>query len=85
MSTVLSGGVRDTDDVKNALATAVLDEFQRRDLTQSQAAALLGVKQSRVSEIATRRFRAVSIDRLLTYAEQLNLHTNIAVDRSDSL
>lgn len=77
--------VSDSDDIKHALADAVLAEFVRRDLTQAQAAALLGVKQSRVSEIATRRFRAVSVDRLLDYAERLGMSVALVTEQTGTV
>ena len=83
VTTVTLGPVESGDDVKVALLDELLAEFKRRDLTQSQAAELLGVKQSRISELANRRLRSISIDRLLAYSDVFGIRAGITITRTD--
>jgi predicted XRE-type DNA-binding protein len=59
----------DADDllVKAELATKIIAEIQRRRLTQTQAAALLGIDQPKISALKQGKLLAFSIERLIRF------------------
>lgn len=57
----------------------IRDLIQGRGLTQSDAAALMGVTQSRVSEIVNGKFRKFTVDALMEYVRALGADTVISI------
>lgn len=65
--------------VKAELTAEILREIQRRRLTQSQAAAILGVDQPKVSALKQGRLSGFSIERLLRFLLLLGRDVEITV------
>jgi predicted XRE-type DNA-binding protein len=65
--------------VKAELVARILDETERRRLTQSQAAALLGIDQPKISALKQGRLSGFSIERLLRFLLLLGRDIEIAV------
>lgn len=59
----------DADDLlaKAELAAKIIAEIQRRRLTQSQAAAILGIDQPKVSALKQGKLSGFSIERLIRF------------------
>lgn len=57
----------------------IRDMIQERGLTQSQAAELIGITQSRVSEIVNGKFRKFTVDALMEYVRALGADTVITI------
>ena len=64
---------------KAELAAKIIAEIQRRRLTQSQAAAILGIDQPRVSALNQGKLSGFSIDRLLRFLLRLGRDVEITV------
>ena len=64
---------------KAELAAKIIAEIQRRRLTQSQAAAILGIDQPKVSALKQGRLSGFSIERLLRLLLLLGRDIEIAV------
>jgi predicted XRE-type DNA-binding protein len=64
---------------KAELAAKIIAEIQRRRLTQSQAAAILGVDQPKVSALKQGRLSGFSIERLMRLLLRLGRDVEITV------
>lgn len=67
---------------KAVLAKKLNDILARRGLTQSRAAALLGMPQPKVSAIRNCKLRGVSLERLMDALTALGQHVEIVVTPS---
>lgn len=63
------------------VAHALIGEIERRSLTQSRAAALLGVTQPRVSDLMRGRLDLFSLDTLIEMAERIGFKVGIKLSR----
>lgn len=54
--------------------TAMIED---RNLTQQEAAKLLGVKQSRVSDLVRGKFERFSLDMLISFAIRAGMHVEL--------
>lgn len=66
---------------RSELATALIAEIRRRSLTQSRAAALLGVTQPRVSDLMRGRLDLFSLDTLVEMVERVGFRVGIKLSR----
>ena len=64
---------------KAELAAKIIAEIQRRRLTQSQAAAILGVDQPKVSALKQGKLSGFSIERLMRFLILLGQNVEISV------
>jgi len=64
---------------KAELATKIIAEIQRRRLTQSQAAAILGIDQPKVSALKQGKLSGFSIERLMRLLLMLGRDIEITV------
>src|SRR6185369_10516130 len=64
---------------KAELAAKIIGEIERRRLTQSQAAAILGVDQPKVSALKQGRLSSFSIERLMRFLLLLGCDIEIVV------
>jgi len=64
---------------KAELAAKIIAEIQRRRLTQSQAATLLGIDQPKISALKQGKLSAFSIERLMHFLLQLGHDIEITV------
>jgi predicted XRE-type DNA-binding protein len=64
---------------KAELATKIIAEIQRRRLTQSQAARLLGIDQPKVSALKQGKLSGFSIERLMRFLLLLGQNIEITV------
>ena len=64
---------------KAILAKKLNDAIDRRRLTQSDAAELLGMPQAKVSAIRNYKLRGISLERLLRALTALGQHVEIVV------
>ena len=64
---------------KAELVVKILQEFDRRRLTQSQAAALLGVDQPKISALKQGKLSGFSLERLLRFLLLLGKDIEITV------
>ena len=64
---------------KAELAAKILGEIDRRRLTQSQAAAILGVDQPKVSALKQGKLSGFSIERLMRFLLRLGRDVEITV------
>ena len=65
--------------VKAGLVAKILQEVERRRLTQTQAAALLGIDQPKVSALKQGKLSGFSIERLLRFLLLLGRDIDITV------
>jgi predicted XRE-type DNA-binding protein len=74
-------GLPKSDDLlaKAEMAAKIIGEIQRRRLTQSQAAVLLGVDQPKISALKQGRLSGFSIERLMRFLLLLGRDIEIAV------
>jgi predicted XRE-type DNA-binding protein len=74
-------GLPHADDLlaKAELATKIIDEIHRRHLTQSKAAAILGIDQARVSALKQGKLYGFSIERLMRLLVLLGRNIEITV------
>lgn len=79
-------GLSDAGDaqVKADLAIEIAATIKRRELTQEQAAKLMGVDQARVSRIVRGHLGRYTIDSLLRYLTRLSRNVTIVVDVEDA-
>ena len=70
--------------VKAELAIEIAATIKRWDLTQEQAAKLMGVDQARVSRIVRGHLGRYTIDSLLSYLTRLSRNVTIVVDTEDA-
>ena len=64
---------------KAELAAKIIAEIQRRRLTQSQAAAILGIDQPKVSALKQGKLSGFSIERLMRFLLRLGRDIEITV------
>jgi predicted XRE-type DNA-binding protein len=64
---------------KAELAAKIIAEIQRRRLTQSQAAAILGIDQPKVSALKQGKLSGFSVERLMRFLLLLGRDIEIAV------
>jgi len=76
-------GLPDADELlaKSKLAIAIHNTIEARGLTQSQAAALMGTDQGKVSKIIRGRLSEFSTERLLNYLLHLGLDVDIVIHK----
>jgi predicted XRE-type DNA-binding protein len=67
---------------KTILAKKLNDVIDRRRLTQSDAAKLLGMPQAKVSAIRNYKLRGISLERLMRALTALGQHVEIVVGPS---
>jgi predicted XRE-type DNA-binding protein len=74
-------GLPHADDLlaKAELAAKIIAEIQRRRLTQSQAAAILGIDQPKVSALKQGKLSGFSIERLMRLVLRLGRDIEITV------
>ena len=68
--------------VKAKIVEAILAEIDRRRLTQRQLIVILDEYQPNVSNLMRGRIGSISIEKLLRYADRLDLKSRIEVRRS---
>jgi predicted XRE-type DNA-binding protein len=66
---------------KAELAAKIIAEIQRRRLTQSQAGAILGIDQPKVSALKQGKLSGFSIERLMRFLLALGSDVEILVKR----
>jgi predicted XRE-type DNA-binding protein len=66
---------------KAELAAKIVTEIQRRRLTQSQAAAILGVDQPKISALKQGKLSGFSIERLIRFLLALGRDVEISVKK----
>jgi len=69
---------------KAELAAKIIAEIQRRRLTQSQAAAILGIDQPKVSALKQGKLSGFSIERLMRFLLALGRDIEITVKQKAS-
>ena len=62
---------------KAKLVSKIASVIERRGMTQSEAAAKLGIDQPKISAMLSGRFRGLSVFRLMRLASRLGLEVNI--------
>ncbi|MGI8744086.1 MAG: helix-turn-helix domain-containing protein [Bryobacteraceae bacterium] len=74
-------GLPKPDDLlaKAELASKIIEEIQRRRLTQSQAAAILGIDQPKISALKQGKLSGFSIERLIRFLLLLGCDIEITV------
>lgn len=65
--------------LRSSMMNAILRELDRRQLTQRDAAALLGVSQPRVSQLTRGKLHVFSLDMLIRFASALGLQVELRV------
>ena len=65
--------------VKADLATKIIAEIQRRRMTQTQAAAILGIDQPKISALKQGKLSGFSIERLMRFLVLLGRDVEITV------
>ena len=68
---------------KARLAEAIADAIERQELTQSEAAVILGVDQPKVSKIVNGRLDGFTQDRLIRYLRTLGEDIEIRVSHPE--
>jgi len=63
--------------VKSDIALAIYRAIQEKDLSQKNAAAMMGVDQAKVSAITRGVTKGYSVDRLLTFLNRLGVDVDI--------
>jgi predicted XRE-type DNA-binding protein len=63
------------------VAHVLVGEIERRELTQSRAAALLGVTQPRISDLMRGRLQLFSLDTLVEMAGRAGFRVGIRLSR----
>lgn len=80
-------GLDDAEELytKAQLAQVIRERIRDRGLTQTQAAALFGTDQGKVSQVMNGKVAAFTYDRLLRFLNALDYNVEIRVtDRQDS-
>jgi len=74
-------GLPKSDDLlaKAELAAKIIEEIQRRRLTQAQAAAMLNIDQPKISALKQGKLSAFSIERLMRFLVMLGRDVEITV------
>jgi predicted XRE-type DNA-binding protein len=61
------------------LANEIIEKMRTRKLTQTKAAALIGVTQPRISDLMRGRLNLFSLDALVDMADRVGLRTRMLV------
>ncbi len=69
---------------KARLAEALAEAIDRRELTQAEAAATLGIDQPKISKIVNGRLDGFSQERLIRYLRVLGEDIEIRIHQSDT-
>lgn len=72
-------GSIDADTAKTQLAQRIVEAIEARDLTQADAAALLGIDQPKVSRLLRNRLSEFSVSRLLRFIILLGRDIEIVI------
>ncbi len=75
-------GPAESNEIKKAIADAIVDTIRRRNLSRRDAAATIGVGQDKVSLVFRGRVRGFSIERLLKFL--MRLGHDIEIRASDT-
>ena len=70
--------------LKAKLGFEVFQIIEERKLTQAEAAKILGAKQPEISQLKQGRFNHYSVERLLTFLNQLNRDIEIRIIPSEN-
>jgi predicted XRE-type DNA-binding protein len=65
--------------IRSALMVAITEHIQHAELTQREAAQVLGVAQPRISDLIRGRIEVFSIDTLIAMLSRLGVKTSIRV------
>jgi predicted XRE-type DNA-binding protein len=68
--------------LRSKLMHAILDYIEREDLTQAEAAKLMGVTQPRISDLKRGKIDLFSLDMLVTMLSAAGLQVEIRVGRA---
>lgn len=71
----------ETDMLKIDIAAAITGTIQRHELTQEDAAQILGTDQAKVSSIVRGRVKGFSVGRLMTYLLMLGQDIDIRISK----
>jgi len=71
--------------VKADLAIAITEIFKKRELTQAQAAKLIGASQPDISNIKNGRLSGFTLDRLCAFLLRLDRHIEVKVSKPRSV
>lgn len=79
-------GLPDAEELyaKSLLSILIARTIRDRGLTQSEAAALLGTTQPKISELVRGRLSGFSIERLFRYLNALGMNVRIRVSKAES-
>lgn len=72
------------DMLKVNIARAITATIRKRDLTQTAAAAIMGVDQAKVSALLRGRLNGFSVERLVIFLVKLGRDVNITISREHS-
>ena len=74
-------GLPNTEDemLKIALARVITNTVRKRDLTQTEAADIIGVDQAKISQLLRGRLKGFSTDRLVRYLCALGKDIDIRI------
>ena len=71
--------------IKSLIAMQIQRVINKRNLTQVEAATLMGIDQPKISAILNGKFRGFTIDRMLRFLEALNVEVTLSfVDKEAS-
>ena len=70
--------------LKAQLGAEIFSILHSRNLTQTEAARILGVKQPEISRLKKGKFSYYSVERLLRFLERLNCEVSIHIVRPES-
>lgn len=66
--------------IRAALMRTLEQEIEKRNLTQAQAAEILGITQPRVSDLIRGKINLFTIDMLVNMLAKLNINVSFIVD-----
>jgi predicted XRE-type DNA-binding protein len=69
--------------LKAQLGAEIFSILQSRNLTQTEAAKILGVKQPELSRLKKGKFSYYSVERLMRFLERLNCEVSIHIVRPE--
>jgi predicted XRE-type DNA-binding protein len=69
----------DEDMLKVAIARAISNTLSKRDLTQSEAAEIIGVDQAKISALIRGRLKGFSVERLFRFLILLGKDVDIRI------
>jgi predicted XRE-type DNA-binding protein len=71
----------ESDMLKVHIARAITITLERRNLTQTEAAEILGTDQAKISEIVRGRLKSFAIERLLSYLLRLGRDVDVRISK----